>query len=214
MHKSTHRHPPQARIHNLNEIPILACEICEFTSEESISMNLHMETHNHSCKSCSYKTIDSCDLERHVRNMHLLKKYNCNQCDFSTTSKEDFHEHCQSAHVQVQKTRTYFRRLIQNRQPSLLQCNKCSYKPDNQHDLTRHMNTMHKPKPQSKTNVNESVPSTAACSPPSQETSPETSPETDATAAFSCPGSCDSLQNSFTYRDEYDLHLSYFHKTQ
>ena len=209
-----------SQVHEQNNVrATFKCNLCEFIAAEPISLNLHMETHNHSCNSCSYKAIHIYDLQRHTRSMHPIQKnYSCKLCDFFSPNRDDFKEHCQLTHEKVHETRIFIRNFTPNRFSNSSECNKCSYRPVHQYDLTRHMKTMHQPTIHSSTRsttVNTSTPSTATPqrATPSAETSFEAT-TTFSTHQFQCSGPCSALQKSFETREEYDLHVSYFHKTQ
>ena len=188
------------------------CKYCEFTTTEKISLNLHMETHNISCDNCSYIAIHPQDLRRHKQTMHATQKnYVCKQCDFFSLDGNEFEEHCKEAHVKVQETRVFFRKVSE-----LPKCEKCSYRGANPQDMIRHMKSMHKAPLQRSRIPTSSGDSSSSPSPatPSKPTPSASSGMMSPRKDFHCNGPCDAINKSFAHRDEYDLHMSYYHTTQ
>ena len=83
-------------------------------------------------------------------------------------------------------------------------CDQCSYHASNRNDLMRHINTMHK--------HDTADPSESNCDKCSYTTT--NSSAMSGHLRFHCSGSCTSLQKSFSHKDELELHISFFHKSQ
>ena len=90
----------------------IACERCEFTTDENNKLEVHKQTKHMStkvdlkaedqrvisCDQCGYKCRYNIQLKKHLTNTHPTKKHYCKNCDFSTDFIASAWEHTLFVH--------------------------------------------------------------------------------------------------------------------
>ena len=158
--------------------------------------------------------MNATELKYHDENVHRHIYFSCKSCDFVPTVSEALEDHIQISHEK--DNQHYFK------------CDFCTYSPFSKHDLTRHMRVMHKDrqeslvfnrskgsyplKPVNATKFPAKTQHTRKEIYRTKSTEPSSYVEDHSGGTtYYCDKSCTRLHNSFTHKDELELHLRYYH---
>ena len=145
--------------------------------------------------------MHSSQLEKHTRNIHT-QDIACDECDFLAKNNQDLTKHVTYKH------------------PKSILCEQCGYEAHGNNDLNSHKRRTHRTRYFSRSlrsnNTEQYLPrrdkreyKTQDCF--NEDKADKNIPQKE---QFHCAGKCDSIQKSFTHKDELELHIQYYHEAQ
>ena len=193
----------------------LSCKKCNFSASKLDEMKDHKIAEHpavlHVCEHCDFETVHENQLLKHSRNNHLLK-FECKRCNFRAKDASDLTSHFKTKHAAPQ-----------------FPYDQCSYKACSYGDLNRHKRGMHQENKDTRSryftrskhsNVNDKSSYETSRRKPTKdnnEHTPSPSPSFPAQypedQSYRCTGECDSVEKTFTHKDELDLHMKFYHKS-
>ena len=222
-HGNTNQNESSSHKERIHALKIYACVKCKFEAQSKTNLESHMSSEHpavaYPCNSCSYKAIHSRDYERHQATMHTM--LSCNKCEFESNDRNKLATHTTNVHP-------------------LYPCDICSYKAIHSRDKQRHQNTMHGIKYKCKvceeevndlynlsTHMREAhrpsriFHSTTRSNTLNQQTGrqretilPTSSASISSNTSTEPDLYCDKCTSTFYNRDEFDLHMKFYHEQQ
>ena len=205
-----------------------ACSKCEYETNLKADLSKHVEdTHErlYTCSQCDFKSESSQEISEHKRRVHQQKKYECAECEFETFQPKELEKHirdihsapqfpCDACSYQAIHQRDLGRHMNTMHKIPLV-CNKCDFNTLHTDNLRTHVKESHY---QSRTfvssNRNSGPSRQSIVNQPAKAANTSTKPgssEQSSHQKFHCQGKCASPRKDFQHKDEFDLHMSFFH---
>ena len=202
---------------------IYACLKCEFEAQSKTNLESHMSSKHpaveYPCNSCSYRAIHSRDYERHQVTMHTM--LSCKKCEFKSNNRNKLASHMIDVHppypcdlCSYKAIHSRDRERHQNTMHGIkYKCKVCEEEVKDLYNLSTHMREVHRPSrifhstTRSRTQ-NQQNERQGATTVPSSSSSISPS-------SFSEPSlQCDECNSTFYNKDEFDLHMKFYHEQQ
>ncbi|XP_019621038.1 PREDICTED: zinc finger protein 85-like [Branchiostoma belcheri] len=145
------KHVKTHKAEHVHKCPVRSCE---FTSNESAELVLHLATKHKkhqqcSCAVCNHKTFLLRELKEHMKTTGHGKLYLCDKCGFAAKTYSSLTSH-RKGHNRTSKYKcdqcsfsSCFKSIITNHSkihgPDPFQCRHCDFKADNQTDFSIHL---------------------------------------------------------------------------
>ena len=79
------------------------------------------------CSKCEFETTTRTMLNKHITDVHEIKRYKCDKCDFEDKTEEKLNKHITNIHMNDED----------------MKCRKCSYEAKERNDLSKHIADVH-----------------------------------------------------------------------
>ena len=181
------------------------CNKCEFRSTRSEEIKEHKSKNHplvkHKCKFCEFETSHENQLEKHTRTNHNAPEHPCDACSYQAIHRNDLQRHQKTMHAKP------------------LKCRLCDFETMHSDNIKTHIRESHRkprtfcsarPRPNepklswkqpTRTPNENGLPTRPTVITPAQTPNP----------SFHCQGPCSAISKSFQHKDEYELHMMYFH---
>ena len=202
------------------------CEICNFEVTNKTDMEKHkQEKHARviACQKCDFETTKLHELKTHKALKHPPIKYSCDNCDFDTMHANQLEKHKRTIHTEDKTCdKTNFKEQnekdlsnhISSKHDTYIVCELCKYEANGKPDLTNHKRRVHNSRyfiRSQQPQINKQIHYKTQKKEPLKVTD-DTTQQSEPKDQFYCVGNCDSIQKTFTHKDELELHKQYYHK--
>ena len=155
------------------------------------------------CTDCNFTSQSNEILTKHIAQAHSPTQFPCDLCNYPAHSQSDLDRHCNTMHKKN------------------LKCRRCEKEFSDMDYLKEHLREEHRP---SRTFYAKHRPITITSKPFTDnsnqmtaahinshvvQSSNSTSPKGD-----NCGGNCNASISTFNHKDEYDLHIQFYHEVQ
>ena len=179
--------------HKLRTQPIKkwSCEECDFETKHQNKIDKYRKTNHrapaHPCNSCSYQAIHTKDLQRHQNTINGAP-YTCKICDMEFANLDNIRTHMIEGH---RPSRTF--RSTRSKSGQQIQ-------PGHQSKPGEQPGQQSKPgvQPRQQSKLREQNPKASSSSNPEY-------------GNLECHGSCSSIRKVFQDKDEFELHMMFYH---
>ena len=119
-----------------------------------IGTRLHNLQKEIQCPFCEYRPVNSCNIKRHVANVHQGLKYDCTNCDYQSGDKSNLRRHIEKSHLGVTYTCELCQHVWNSKQllkshvdvkhnGLLFKCDNCQFKSARKSNLENHILVQH-----------------------------------------------------------------------